>query len=315
MNHTISPLLARILVLSVACLAVWSGSASAYQQYSQNRDATNCRACHGDFRAADYFSVKDNGYWGNLHSLHRMTMLSGDCDVCHQISTFPVQLSVSNGGTGLAPIGCVGCHGRDADNTAANPEYPDGRGAGLRQHHQRAGVTVCGTCHADADPSTFTTAGEDVLPPYYGVSIAAHPKMPTQSCNGDGSENFAGYPRGLDNDGDLAYDGADANCSTVDVGDAPVAQAVRLQNYPNPFNPVTIVRYELPVTGWVRVRVYDASGRLVRTLVSSDHVAAGVHETRWDGLADSGLPAASGIYLCELKTAGSATSIRLALLR
>lgn len=316
MNHAESRLLVPALVLSMACVAGWSGEASAYQQYSQNHDATNCRACHGDFRAANYLSLVDGAEWGNLHNLHRQTMLSGDCNVCHiGASTFPVHLAASDGGEGLAPIGCVGCHGREADNTAANPDYPQGRGAGLRQHHSTAGVMVCLDCHDDADPQSFMAAEEQVLPPYYLDPGPAFPSMPTQSCNGDGGEDFAGLSIGLDNDGDGLYDGDDPSCSTVGVGDPPVAQPARLQSRPNPFNPTTVIRYDLPAAGWARLRVYDASGHLVRTLVSRDHPGPGAYEVRWDGTAESGLPVASGVYFCELKTVGAATSIRLVLLR
>ncbi|MEJ2722769.1 MAG: hypothetical protein P8181_16775, partial [bacterium] len=42
---------------------------------------------------------------------------------------------------------------------------------------------------------------------------------------------------------------------------APVA-------YPNPFNPSTTISYEVPVTGMVSLRIYDAAGRLIDTVDS-----------------------------------------------
>ncbi len=202
-------------LLTVVCLLAWSSSGFAYDKYSANRDATNCRACHGDFRATAYVSPVDGQNWGNLHNLHRTNMLNSDCNACHFSSRFPTFIGSSAGGTGLSPIGCLGCHGRAEDNVAGNPEFPaGGYGAGLRQHHQNAGITDCLECHDDSAPASYTPVGEHVLPPYYANPGTGHPSMPTQSCNADGSENFAGASHGLDNDGDDVFDTADNDCAT-----------------------------------------------------------------------------------------------------
>ncbi len=74
---------------------------SAYDRWSQNDDATYCGACHGDFRASSYVSPSGGLLWGNLHNIHRFTMLSGDCDACHGNNEFPVYLASSQGGRGL----------------------------------------------------------------------------------------------------------------------------------------------------------------------------------------------------------------------
>jgi hypothetical protein len=201
-------------LLSVVVLVTWSHPGLAYDRYSVNRDATNCRACHGDFRAAAYVSPVDGQNWGNIHNLHRTTMLNGDCSACHFSSRFPTFIGSSTGGTGLSPIGCLGCHGRAEDNVPGNPEFGAGYGAGLRQRHQIAGVTDCIECHADSDPANYTPVAENVLPPFYANPGTNHPAMPTQSCNANGSENFAGTAEGLDNDGNNIYDTNDVSCAT-----------------------------------------------------------------------------------------------------
>jgi photosystem II stability/assembly factor-like uncharacterized protein len=45
------------------------------------------------------------------------------------------------------------------------------------------------------------------------------------------------------------------------------------QNYPNPFNPSTVINYQLPVSGFVTLRVYDMMGREVYELVNADQQA------------------------------------------
>lgn len=206
-----------LALVTTILLASWVSTASAYETYasggtSPNRTG-NCAECHGDFRATPYTSAADGGNWGNgLHDVHRTTMLSGDCAVCHTSpSRLPVFLGSSNGGTGLSAISCLGCHGRDEGGGTVT-------GAGLRQHHWNNGITVCGTasCHpGDSDPASFTPVGEDVLPSYYATPDANHPNKPTDPCNPAGEENFAATPIGLDNDGDDVYDQNDSDCQAV----------------------------------------------------------------------------------------------------
>jgi flagellar hook assembly protein FlgD len=63
--------------------------------------------------------------------------------------------------------------------------------------------------------------------------------------------------------------------------------------------------YELPRGGPVSLRITDAAGRCLRTLV--DQVAdRGKYVSRWDGLDDRGVPVPAGIYFAQLRTAEGA---------
>jgi cytochrome c553 len=306
-----------LIVLSVV-LSALDAPALAYDRYSQNGgDATNCGTCHGDYRADNYQSRTDGTNWGNLHNLHRYTMLSGDCDVCHVSSDeFPVYLSQSAGGDGMAAISCVGCHGNAENNSPDNPDWPQsGYGAGLRQHHHNAGVTSCAGCHDDASPANFTPAPEGTLPVYYADPGNGHPMIPTDACNQDGSENFAGAPEGLDNDGDLLYDGADGDCSSTAAPDGPAARSLLAQNHPNPFNPETVIGYSLAEPGRARLVVYTVDGEVVRTLVDSHHDRAAAYTVRWHGRDDAGNPVASGVYFYRLETATASVTKKMVLAR
>jgi hypothetical protein len=203
---------ASFVVVSVA-LAIWAARSDAYLTYSENRDATNCAACHGGFQAPNYVSSHDGTLWGtDLMSGHSSMVGSGECVTCHQSLSvlFPVSIGASAGAQGLSPTSCVGCHGRDQD-AGHDGTFP-GRGAGLRQHHFRAEVQICSTCHADADPASYTPVGESVPPANYFTPDAAHPNKPTDPCNANGSESKFG-PTGLDNDGNGIYDLADPACA------------------------------------------------------------------------------------------------------
>lgn len=83
------------------------------------------------------------------------------------------------------------------------------------------------------------------------------------------------------------------------------------QNYPNPFyrQPAiasaagltnTQIRYTLPQHAYVKLMVYDLSGRLVWLLESAEN-AAGAYLKTWDGRNELGLPVASGVYLYRLQ--------------
>lgn len=119
-----------------------------------------------------------------------------------------------------------------------------------------------------------------------------------------------------DDDADVAAQNLNADGtlghSTVGVEDGaetgviPAAVAL-LGNYPNPFNPATRIVFELPRPEQVRLRVYDAAGRLVRTLVETT-LDARRHEVVWDGTTEHGVVAASGTYLLRLDTGTTSES-------
>ncbi|RPI13996.1 MAG: T9SS C-terminal target domain-containing protein [Ignavibacteriae bacterium] len=72
---------------------------------------------------------------------------------------------------------------------------------------------------------------------------------------------------------------------------------VLYQNYPNPFNPKTIINYQLLMSNYVKLIIYDALGREVAVLVNQKQ-NAGTYEVIWNAAEIS-----SGIYYYTL-TAG-----------
>ena len=86
------------------------------------------------------------------------------------------------------------------------------------------------------------------------------------------------------------------------------------QNHPNPFNPSTTIRYQLPEAAAVEMRIYNLSGRLVRTLVRGDK-SAGSHEAIWNSRDDFGQQVTSGIYWAKLNAGQSVKLIKMSLIK
>jgi hypothetical protein len=68
-----------------------------------------------------------------------------------------------------------------------------------------------------------------------------------------------------------------------------------LQNYPNPFNPATTIKYSVPVTGQVKMSVYNSMGQLVKELVNE------VQTSGTYNVSFNGSDLASGVYLYRLE--------------
>jgi Zn-dependent metalloprotease len=86
------------------------------------------------------------------------------------------------------------------------------------------------------------------------------------------------------------------------------------QNHPNPFNPSTKVQFSLDRAGPASLRVFDARGLLVRTLVAED-LPAGAHDVTWHGDDDQGRPVASGVYFYKLEAGAQTASKRMLLVK
>lgn len=80
-----------------------------------------------------------------------------------------------------------------------------------------------------------------------------------------------------------------------------------LPNSPNPFsargasgNPETTLHFTLPQAADVTLMLFDANGRLVRSLMNAA-LNAGAHHVRWDGRTANGRTLDSGVYFCRMQ--------------
>ncbi len=81
----------------------------------------------------------------------------------------------------------------------------------------------------------------------------------------------------------------------------------------NPASPNTSISFVLDEPGKVGLRVFNVTGRLVKTLIESD-LSLGRHEIRWDGTDEEGGLARSGTYFYELRLNGERIATRKAVL-
>ncbi len=89
-----------------------------------------------------------------------------------------------------------------------------------------------------------------------------------------------------------------------------IVHGFRLEhNYPNPFNPSTTIRYALPRSGHVTLKVYNLLGHEIANLVNEDK-APGRYEARWDASQF-----ASGVYFYRLVAGSFTETKKLVLLR
>ncbi len=98
---------------------------------------------------------------------------------------------------------------------------------------------------------------------------------------------------------DIASFITDNNLTGLKNTDALPAEFIVEQNYPNPFNPSTTIKYGIPKSVYVSVKIYDILGQEVKSLVESEK-GAGTYEIIWNGNDNSGSKVSSGLYIVRV---------------
>ena len=86
------------------------------------------------------------------------------------------------------------------------------------------------------------------------------------------------------------------------------------QNYPNPFNPSTIISYNIPKAGNVQIKIFDALGREVRSLINEDK-PAGKYNIAWDGRDNYGSRVSSGVYFYTIRSGNFVETKKMVLMK
>jgi hypothetical protein len=93
----------------------------------------------------------------------------------------------------------------------------------------------------------------------------------------------------------------------------PAVFALR-QNRPNPFSSKTSVAFDLPMGCAVSLRVFDAQGRQVKTLIDQTY-PSGRHSVGWAGDDEAGNAVGSGIYFVRMEAGGFKATSKMLLTR
>jgi hypothetical protein len=103
------------------------------------------------------------------------------------------------------------------------------------------------------------------------------------------------------------YDGSFEYSNMVEVEITPSSFSLS-QNYPNPFNPSTMIKYSIPTSEFVTLKVFDVLGNEVATLVNEEKPAGG-YEVEFNGKYSS------GVYFYKLQIGSFVETKKMVLMR
>ncbi len=130
------------------------------------------------------------------------------------------------------------------------------------------------------------------------------PKTYSYTDNDLSSGKYSYRLKQIDRDGKFTY----SQSIEVTIGEVPKEFALA-QNYPNPFNPSTVISYQLPANSAVSLKVFDAIGREIATLVN-EVKEAGSYSVQFNASHLS-----NGIYFYTIKAGNFTATKKLTLLK
>ncbi|HCL00402.1 MAG TPA: hypothetical protein DHW42_09915, partial [Candidatus Marinimicrobia bacterium] len=86
------------------------------------------------------------------------------------------------------------------------------------------------------------------------------------------------------------------------------------QNYPNPFNPNTTINYSLPQNCFVKITIYDISGREIK-VIKNELENAGYKSVIWNGTDNSNSKVPSGVYIYSIEAKDYRANRKMLLLK
>jgi hypothetical protein len=139
-------------------------------------------------------------------------------------------------------------------------------------------------------PNLRSIASSSYNPSYHRFQLAKNGEgaiVVWQTFNGVGANGVGIYGSKINFNGTI-------NVKQIS-NEIPSAYSLK-QNYPNPFNPKTIINFQLSMSNYVSLKVYDILGNKVETLVN-EKISPGSYSVEWDASNYS-----SGTYFYKLET-------------
>jgi hypothetical protein len=116
---------------------------------------------------------------------------------------------------------------------------------------------------------------------------------------------FAGLPSGRNRVTVEVRGGLNSGATlvgTIEVDVFGTGGALSASVSPNPLNPEAVLTFATEKAGAIRVKLYDARGRFVRTLEDRSSAASGYHDVRIDGRDERGNRLATGVYFYRVES-------------
>jgi len=112
----------------------------------------------------------------------------------------------------------------------------------------------------------------------------------------------------------IDFDGSFSYSNEIEIT-IPIPSELQLdQNFPNPFNPITQIRYSIPKSDHVKLKIYNIAGQEVKTIVD-EFQPSGYYQISWDGTGKGGEIKSAGIYYAILTAGSFQKTIRMILLK
>jgi hypothetical protein len=109
-----------------------------------------------------------------------------------------------------------------------------------------------------------------------------------------------GVVNGTDDVVQAAIDWIKSMSPVEDQNNPNISNFYLSSNYPNPFNPTTKIKYEIFKTSKVTLKIYDITGREIKTLVNQIQTR-GERTVEWNATDNNNRSVASGIYIYQMK--------------